>query len=250
MAKKNTGVTTDTRTMDEIKADLEKKAAEWNDAHDFAEFKEMKKLEADMAADVAAYTEKAKLAYFETIKDAENPMLEIARTMTFPTLKAKEVVENDVSQMRIVPATKAVDPYDLHKRTPIGANPMWPYTVERLNMLFTAATAKDLGLDPKTVKNTMAMHEEAEKLALAGDKGNTRKLEDVQRVMDEMLGVGYTATPKMVKYLEKAHENTRKGSMSVRCQQHSGMRCSMVVVCHAAVTGEDFVLEYKVKKTK
>lgn len=237
-----------------IRDELAALVKNYNESMQFGEFKVMRKLDESIKAKLEEYTKEAKSERFKELAAMDNPMVEIARDMTFSTLKVVDKEEDDGPVRVIESAEKAIDPLELHKRVEggIGADHMWPYMVERLNMLFTAATAKDLGLDAKQVKNTMLMHEEAEKLELAGDKKSTDAaiLADVQKTIDAMLGAGYTATPAMVQYLRKVHERGGKASLTVKCSNHAGMRSHMVVLCHAAVTGDPFILDYKQKKSK
>lgn len=238
----------------EIRDELTALVKDYNESMQFGEFKVMRKLDESIKTKLEEYTKEAKSERFKELAALENPMLEIARNMTFSTLKVVDK-EEEAGPVRVIEsAEKAIDPLELHKRVDggIGSDHMWPYMVERLNMALTAATAKDLGLDPKTVKSTMLMHEEATKLNMCADKSAADKaiLADVQKTIDAMLGEGYTATPAMVQYLRKVHERGGKASLTVKCSNHAGMRGHMVVICHAAVTGDPFVLEYKQKKNK
>ncbi len=237
-----------------IRDELAALVKDYNESMQFGEFKVMRKLDESIKAKLEEYTKEAKSERFKELAATENPMLEIARDMTFATLKVVDKEEEDGPVRKIEPADKAIDPLELHKRIDggIGADHMWPYMVERLNMLLTAATAKDLGLDAKQVKSTMLMHEEADKIEMCSDKKATNAaiLADIQKTMDAMLGTGYTATNAMVQYLLKVHERGGKASLTVKCSNHAGMRGHMVVICHAAVTGDPFILDYKQKKSK
>lgn len=191
-------------------------------------------------------------------------MIAAIKQMTFKTIAVRdEKLEGGGTRKIVDDKNRFIDLYRLHKTVDggIGADKFWWSYVERLNMLFTAATAYELNaisntgdkLDLKKIKDTIAMSEEARKLTMKGeDKAANDEvmLENVQMVMDAMIGEGYTATAKMVSYLRRVHEKAGKDKLKLVASRAASMRLYMMNVCYAAITGEDFVLEYKVKKDK
>ena len=195
-------------------------------------------------------------------------MLEAAMTLGFDTITVKSEKEKDASGketgktvMVIRDARKRIDPLRLHKRTEggIGADPSWVALVERLNLLLIAATATKLEatnaaqekLDFQKLHNSVAMSEEARKLTLAGDKDPINDAiiqKDLTKVIEAMIGKGYTASPRMVAYLRAVHEKGGKESLNVVCTTPKSMRQYMLDVCHAAATGANFTLSYKEAK--
>ena len=255
-------------TKASLKADLEKLVSKWNDSAEFSEFKVMKTLEGKIAETLQKYTAECEGECFVELKKDSNPMLAAAKVLGFQTLTVKDEREKgadgkDTGRTKKVirPTTKRIDPLRLHKCTNdgIGADPLWMHIVERLNLLFTAATAVEINavgtdgkkLDLKAIRDSIAMSEEAKKITLGAENKPTNDkliLEDVQKTINAMLGEGYTATPAMVVYLRKVHEKGGRDSMSVVCSNARSMRQYMLDVCHAAITGDDFILDYKKAK--
>ena len=239
--------------MDKLYAEISTLVKEYNDSAEFAEFKRMKKLDEEMKTKVSEYTAYAEAKCFAELKQADNIMVAAAKKMVFDTIAVKDDPNDDGSTTRVIAtASKPIDPLRLHRKVDggIGHDKNWWNKVERLNMLFTCEAAKKLGIDPKTVRDNIAMSESSLKVALANEKGATDKAmkDDIQEVVTAMLGEGYTVPDEALNYLRMAHTKAGREAMSVVCSQHKGMRNYMLSICHAAITGDSFVLQYKKKK--
>ena len=231
-----------------------------NECLEYNEYARIAEIDTNIEKLVGDYAALAETDCFNILKKSENPMVEAAKVMTFRMIRVKEIKEkegeNKGKPTTIVEfADKGIDPLRLHNKTPdgIGADKMWMYKVERLNMLFTAQSARELNKDPQKIKNTIAMNEESRKISLAGeDDPQTDEvlLTNVQTVLTAMLGDGYKATPDMVAFLKRVHSKGGRDNVSVVCSTHKGMRGYMLGVCHRAVTGEEFDLVYKEKKQR
>ena len=240
--------------MEKLEGEIRTLIKEYNDSVEFAEFKRMKKLDKEMTEKVKEYTGMAEAACFAELKKADNVMLAAVKKMTFETLKIVDETNDDDSTTRtLVTAVKDIDPLRLHRKTDdgIGNDKNWWAMVERLNMLFTCEAATKLDLDPKTVRDNIAMSESAAKLTLTEDEADTDELllKDIQSVVNAMLGEGYEVPTVALNYLRAVHQKSGREAMSVVCSTHKGMRQYMMNVCHAAVTGKSFILSYKVKKS-
>ena len=267
-AEVNNTPSAEAETKETLRAELDELVAKFNESAEFSEFKVMKALEGKIAEALQKYTAACEGECFVALKKAENPMLEAAKVLGFQTLAVKDEKEKDAAgketgkTIKVVrPVTKRIDPLRLHKTANegIGADKLWYCKVERLNMLFTAATAIEINavdtsgnkLDLKAIRDTTAMSDAARKITMKGEDNPSNDdimLEDVQSVIDAMLGEGYKATPCMVKYLRSVHEKGGRASMSVVCSNERSMRQYMLDVCHAAITGDDFILDYKKSK--
>ena len=244
----------------EIEAKIRELVGKRNECLEFNEYAEIAKIDEDLDKLVDEYTTEAENDCFNVLKKAKNPMLEAAKTMSFQVIRVREVKIKE-GDRKGQPETVAefvargIDPLRLHNKTEggIGADRLWMYKVERLNMLFTAQSARELNKDPQKIKNTMAMSQESQKIAFAKeDEAQTDEilLGNIQAVLDAMLGAGYTATPDMVAFLKRVHSKGGRDNVSVVCSTHKGMRGYMLGVCHRAVTGEEFDLVYKEKKQR
>ena len=272
MAKKKVTTTSTAATVETketVKAELEKLVAKWNESAEFSEFKVMQALESKISEAVSKYAEMCEGECFVELKKAENPMLAAAMKLGFETLTVKDEKEKDANgkstgktRKVLSPTTKRIDPLRLHKtvKDGIGADSKWVAMVETLNTLFTAAAAVDINavntsgekLDLQKIRDTHAMSDAAKKLL--SEKGDNDPnndeimLKDVQDTVNAMLGEGYTADLTMVKYLRKVHEKGGRSSMTVVCSNARSMRQYMLDVCHAAITGDSFILDYKKAK--
>lgn len=250
-----TEVKTDPATveMDKLYNEISALVKDYNEAGEFAEFKRMKKLDEDMKAKVAEYTSYAETKCFNELKQADDVMVAAAKKMAFDTIAVKDEQNEDGSSTRvIVTSSKPIDPLRLHRKVDggIGHESNWWNQVERLNMLFTCEAATKLKLDPKAVRDNIAMAESSRKIQLANENKCTDKTlrENIEAVVKSMIGDGYTVPDAALNYLRMAHTKAGRETMSVVCSQHKGMRSYMLSVCHAAITGDQFVLNYKTKK--
>ena len=236
-----------------LKEEIEKLVKKYNESIEFAEYKTMTKLDEEIKEKISEYTAEAHQRCLNEVKVLDNPMLEIAKRLTFDTITTVDKKDEDGMPTRsIEPTTKPIDPLKLHKQVTggIGYDKKWPHLVDRLNMLFTAKSASDLGLDPVEVRNNIAMHKEAEAIKFKSEEGNPDEylLSSIQTVVDAMVGPGYNVNGVMRNFLEKCHTKGGRNNMSVVCSTSKGMRGYMLGICHAAITGEEFSLGYKQKK--
>lgn len=234
---------------------------EYNESADYKEFKVMKEIDKKIADKVQEYSEAAEAECFAEILEAENPMKRAAEVVRYSTVKVRDVKEDGTLTRVIEASSKQIDPLRLHKKAKdgIGADKTWFLMIEKLNLLMTCRRAIELGLDPKQVQNSYSMSEEACKIECLLSETDPTKYDknaadevlrqDVQKVVDAMLGEGFSVTDVMINYLLMIY--TRKDSrkaLSVTCANHKYMRTYILDICHAAVTGNEFCLGYKQKK--
>lgn len=270
MAKKVNIAEVTAKTKAELLEDIKKYVSQWNESAMFSEFKVMKALEKKMSEAVEKYTAECERECFRELEKAENPMYAAAMTLTFKTVKVKEVKKKGADgkptgevEMTTEETVKRIDPYRLHEfvKDGIGADKSWSAKVERLNMLFTAAMAAELNakdksgnpLNPTVIRDTIAMSEEARKISLKSEGkaiNSKTMLTNLQSVIDAMIGEGYEATPSMVAYLKACHSRAGRESLTVVCSNKRTMRQYMLDCCHAAITGNAYVLDYKKSKKK
>lgn len=234
----------------------------YNESAEFGEFKQMKKIDDATEEKLKEYISVCETECFNALAATPNPMLEAAKVLSFEVVAVKDVKQESGGTVReLQSALKKIDPLRLHKKVEggIGADKFWWALVDRLNCGLTIAAAVFLEaknthgekLDPQKVRDTIAMSEEAKKLSLAFEddlKNDEVLLSDVQKVINAMLGDGYSVTMRMVQYLKMAHIGVDRNAMSLKVSRDSNMRWYMLNVCHAAITGNDFVLKFKENK--
>lgn len=268
MAEKKNIAEITAETKETLYSEVKKLVDKWNESAEFGEYKKMKALETKMSEAVEKYTAECERECFRELEKDENPMRAAAMVLKFTTIRAKAAKEKGADGkptgkivMKLEETTKRIDPYRLHEfvKDGIGADKSWVHKVERLNMLFTAGTAARLGavgrdgkpLDPTTIRDTIAMSEEARKISLQDEKKPTNAkvmLANLQTVINAMIGEGFEATPQMVEYLQMCHTRGGRESMTVVCSNKRTMRQYMLDCCHAAITGDAFILDYKKSK--
>jgi len=254
-----TNVTADKKSA--IYDEISELVNQYNKSAEYSEFKVMKEIDKKIADKVQEYSEVAEAECFAECLKAENPMKAAAEMVRYSTVKVRDVKDDGALTRVIEASSKQIDPLRLHKKAKdgIGADKAWFLMIEKLNLLMTCRRAIELGLDPKQVQNTYSMSEEACKIESLLSETDPTKYDknvadevlrqDVQKIVDAMLGEGFAVTDVMINYLLMIY--TRKDSrkaLSVSCANHKYMRTYMLDICHAAVTGNEFYLNYKVKK--
>ena len=254
--------TTKANRKDELLEEINGLVEKYNEANNYREYKQMQDIDAKIAEKVEEYTGIAERECFEEILQDENPMKAAAERVRYATIKVRDVTEDKVTTRVVEASSNQIDPLKLHKKAKdgIGADKNWHFMIEKLNMLLTCRRAIELGLEPREIKNTYSMSDEAAKIEALASETDPSKFDknaadevlkqDVQKVVDAMLGAGeYEVTDVMINYLLMIYQkkNNRK-SLSVSCANHKNMRIYLLDICHACVTGNEFSVIYKVKK--
>lgn len=250
-----------TSRKDQLHEEIKELVEKYNEAYGYREYKRMQELDTEIADKVEEYTGISERECFEEILNEENPMKAAAERVRYATIKVRDVTEDKVTTRVVEASSNQIDPLKLHKKAKegIGADKNWHFMIEKLNMLLTCRRAIELGLNPREIKNTYSMSEEACKIEMLMDGTSPDKFDknaadeilkqDVQKVVNAMLGEGYEVTDVMINYLLMIYQkkNNRK-SLSVSCANHRNMRIYLLDICHACVTGNEFSVIYKVKK--
>ena len=233
----------------------------YNEHAEFNEFEEMKKVDVKINDAVDEYIKASKQECFDELLKADKPLKAAAEKLRFNSLRVKDEKLEEGGTIRVVDSTvtKLIDPLELHKKAKegIGENKKWFYFVERLNMILTARRAIELGLDPKTVNDSFAMNEESKKLegflvdetTLDLNEVVEHLLQNMQKVVEAMIGEGYDVKKEHVNYLLSifAKKDSKK-SLSVSCANHKYMRMYMLEVCNAVITNNKISMNYKTAK--
>lgn len=266
--KKKTIAEITAETKETLKAEVKRLVDKWNESNEFGEYKRMKALEAKISEAVEKYNAECERECFRELETEDDPMKAVALVQCFGVMSVKVKKKKGVdgkptgeTEMQMGDGIQRIDPYRLHKFVDggIGADKLWVYKVERLNMLFTAyqaARTHAIGTDGKnldfqTIRDTIAMSEESRKLSLSREDERQNEetlLENTQAVLTAMLGEGYTATPQMVEYLIICHTKGGRDPMTFVCSNKRTMRQYMLDCCHAAITGDAFIIDYKKRR--
>lgn len=243
-----------------LKTKLENLVKKWNEAFEYNEG--TKEIDEDISEALGEYAEVAEKECFKNLQATENSMKAAAERLTFPVLAVQDVREDKKLVGRnVVSAEKKIDPLRLNNKAKngVGADKKWPAMIEKLNLLLACRRAIELGLDPAKVRDTFSMSEQAAKIESLLSETDPTKYDknaadevlrgDLQKILDAMLGTGYSADARMVQFLLMIYQKKdNKRALSVSCANHRSMAQYCLELCHAAVTGNSYNLKYKVKK--
>lgn len=247
--------------MNQAREAIDRLVQQRNESAEFSEFKVMKKLDEKISEELVKFSTASENECFRKLKACENPMLEACKVLRFDVLKVREQKQEGGAAILVVETvTKAIDPLRLHKQTRdgIGANKSWPIMVEKLNCLLTARKAAELGKNPKEVFDCYAMSDAAktyESFRTSGESDGSaydknaadeRLLQDIQLMMNAMIGEGFTADDTMVNFLLSGYSRKdSKQSLSLTMATHKHLRQMLLELCGRAVTGIGYNLNYK-----
>ena len=247
-----------------IYAEIETLVSKYNEHAKYGELKSMKEIDEKIASKVQEYDQAAEKEAFDEFLKAENPMKAAAEAVRYSTVKVadeKGVQKGVIANKVIEASSKPIDPLRLHKRVSggIGADKSWHFMIEKLNLLLTCRRAIELGVDPREIQNTYSMSEEAAKIEVLLSETDPTKYDknkadevlkqDVQKCVDAMLGTGFSVSDVMCNYLLMIYtKKDNRKALSVTCANHRYMRTYLLEICHAAITGNAFSLNYKAKK--
>lgn len=251
----------ETMNLPQIREAVQELADKWNECGEFAEYKKMKEIHKAIDEGIAEYSKKAEAECFVELGKADNVLHAAAVQLVFPTIKARTVEnpETHADEMVIENSVKRIDPLKLNKRSQegYGFDKRWPAMVERLNFAMTIRRALELEVKPeqiKEIRDCYAMSKiahEYEEFKTSGGNGKNPTsvavlVEDVQKIVDAMIGEGFTVTKADINYLLAIYsKKNNRQSLSVTCANHKFMRQYILEIAHRAITGEQYSVEYK-----
>ena len=239
---------------EKLLAKVTEMVAKYNESAEFAEHKVMKKLDEKIAEALSEYTLLAETECFNELKREPNPMVAAAMRLSFQTIRTPDRRQEDGSTIRVIEyADKYIDPLRLYKRINNGETPMWSFMIERLNMLMTAAAAKHLKLNEHEVRSTAALSDKAKAIALAVEEelDESSQSQNVQAIVDAMLGPGYQVLDTSSGFMQETHTRGGRASNAISCANVRSTRQRMLAVCKSAITQDScWMLEYKKAKVR
>lgn len=215
-----------------------------------------KEVEKKIVEAVNEYTATAREICFSECAAADDPMIEAVKRLSFMTIGVRDekVEDSDLTIRRVIEKDKPIDLLKLNKYCAkingkgIGANENWPYMIEKFNLLLTARTAEDLGIDPTHISDSYAMSEIAREIDLGKNPVSKTKILDTLRgILSAMVGEEYgrTAISHDVAFLLKVYSKKGRQALCVNCANHKYLRGYLMEVCHHIVTGEPYTVDYK-----
>lgn len=237
------------------KAELREKAEalvkSYNDAIQNGKFDVSAKLNDEIEQTVNEYTSIAREECFSALKMTDDPMLEAIKTLTYPSIRAKDTKQGDekVPVRTIEDVEKSIDLLKLHKyigNDGIGKDKEWAYKIEKLNLLMTCQKAVDLGINPKDISDSYAMSEISRQIDMGKTPcSKTNILKTVQSIVTAMIGEEYKVTSHDVNFLMSVYSRKNRAALTVSCANHKYMRQYMAEICHRIVLNKSYAIEYK-----
>lgn len=201
---------------------------------------------------IAEYAAIAQKVCFNELKEAKKPMIEAARRLTYPTIRAKEtpIEGTKTKKLEIDDAEKTIDPLRLDKYCGgIGEAADWHHRLMKFNYLMTAQKAHDLGISPSAIADTYAMSDIAKKIDMGKNPtSKTQILKTLTALVSAMIGAEFKPTSHDVNFLLSIYSKKSRKALTVVCSNHRYMRQYMLEICHRLVTGKSYGIEYKAAK--
>ena len=243
-----------TEKMKELREQVENWVSEYNAAMLDLKFDVAQKLDTDITEAVNEYTGLAKLDCYAECYEAEDPMLEAVKRLSFMTIATKdENIEDSEFKVRtVIDKEKQIDLMGLHKyaknknKTGIGHDKNWNLMIEKMNLLMTLQKANDLGIDSKDINDSYNMN----KLAREQDLGKnptskTNMLKTLTMVVQAMVGEEYKPLSHDVNFLLSVYSRKSRKALTVTCANHKYMRNYIMEICHRIVMGKSYEIDYK-----
>lgn len=240
-------------SKDELRIKAVDLVTSYNEAMTKDSLSAVQEIEDDIAEVIKRYGAVSKDECFSALLRSDDPMLAAVKQLTYRVIKTKDVAieGSKLKRREIVDAEKAIDLRDLHKKAihGIGKNPQWVYAVEKMNCLMTFRVCKDLGINPKGVKDNYYMSDFAKQIDLGKTPdSNTAVLKLLTQIVAMMIGGEFKPVSKDVKYLDHIYSKKGKKALAVSCANHGNFTSYIAEICHRIVCNKVYDVEYKVVK--
>lgn len=241
----------------EIRAQVEALNVQYNEAMALGEYRTMSRLDEETKKLVKEYTSEAEDECFDALLATENPLLEAAKVLEFTTIKVRDESDNDTgTKTRVIEDTvKTIDPVRLNKRSRegLGADKNWVKNMRLLNFAMVTRKAAKLGIPAKDccdgVKKVFAELAHFKTTCEGVDPTSDEALlEDLQNLINAMLGEGYTVEGKDVEYVWTGFAKRGKRALQIACTNNSKLGEAIIEICHRMVTGKSYEITSKAKK--
>ena len=238
-----------TEKMTELRVKAEEMVTSYNEALQEERFDEAQKLLPDISDTVGEYTAEARKECLNMLASKADPMLAAIKELTFKTIatKSNKIEDSLLSYLSIEDASRKIDLQKLDKKCRgIGTNKNWFHIMQKLNFLMTAKKATELGIPLKDINDSYSMSEIARDFKMGKTPtSNTKLLEQLQIVVNAMIGDGYKATSHDVGYLNAIYSKKSRAALRVTVANHRYFCEYIAEVCHRIVTNGVYGLDFK-----
>lgn len=196
---------------------------------------------------------KAKSVYNQ-LAETSQPMLEAVKLHHYTVISHRDVKAEDGIILRVESEkTKQINllSFETHVKKPLAAVSGWQYGLQRFNQLLTMRAAKELYISVKEVCDSYYLAEKAKEFALGKPVDSDKALlEALNGVIKTIIGDGFEAEQRDVKYLLMTYCKKGKRALSISSSNHKGMQNLIADIMHRIVTVAGYSLEYKTAETK
>lgn len=178
-------------TMQEIKAQLEAKATEYNSALMDKKYDVLPSITTKMDELQADYAKLAKQAFLDTSKSADAPLKDALTRLTYKVVVYKDNADKETQTVTriITEKVKQISLAECFAAFPSAfRSSQWKYYVEKFNQLLCLNVADDIGAldsEKELIRNKFAMQAASRELSL-GKPSNTMLLKQLQLVIDQI----------------------------------------------------------------
>lgn len=235
--------------MAEYLATAEEGVKEYNDL--LLEGKYDAKVEEKFNDAISDYTSMAQVIAFSECVESGDPMKEACIRLSFETIRAKNEPIEEGSKIKkkvIEPTEKRIDLKRLQKFCDgkLGVDSNWVYALEKLNFLLTAHRAKELGDDPKQIRDCYAMADISREYDLGKNPAsNTNLLKTITGIVQQMIGEEFKPNSHDVKFLLFTYSKKGREALKVSCANHKQMRELAQEICHRILVDGKYAVDFK-----
>lgn len=207
---------------------------------------------------VKAYNDVSFAKLLFRLKGSDDAMKLALTEYSYPTIKAQLKEDGDdvakVEQMVIIPVSKPIDLKKVNSKLgKFGANPKWINLVEKFNMLLTIRMTQEVGssTSAKVVNDTFDICDDSKAIELQPDLVSQNKMiKALQMVIDAMLGEGsFKVNSHDTKFIEWRYGKKGKEKLTIKASNLSDFMTTILNVGHKLVTGGEYKVDYKIKKS-
>ena len=248
-----------TRTLADVKADLDAKVMEGNKAITenqpltiayFDGFAILEKEFADLTAE-QVYTE---------LMTEEVPMIAAIKRYSFQVVRHQEVRDSKTKEMTEIKLVEKDKQIDLLKFAKFGKlDTSWEYVVAAYNQSLCLRAAQEMGYSPREIKDLACTYHLAKQAKELADgktpTSNTKMVKMLQGVIDAILppadeeeGNAFKCNNHDTNFLLMCYTKKGRKALSIAIARDGNLRSLIMDVLHRIVEGKLYSIEYKTKK--
>ena len=237
----------------DIKMEIEKGIAAYNEALGKGDFRAMTAVENSTKEHEAEYAKQAMLELCSAHKDDEHPVYEVLKAGFVTVYRHKAIREDGVLMgWGMVEAERQVDLKVVMSYFKVTSK-VWLYAAERLTEVLCEWASEEVKGTAAGVRDSFKMSKESKKID-AGPKptSNTSMLKLLQHVIDEIICIPGTegkntivANNRDLKFIQHCYDKEGRGKLSLATLKPAGLVKVVLKVIYRIANGLVYDVEYK-----